>query len=76
MSTGQAILLCVLSLLAGGGIGYLIRHLVGRRVLDSADNRARQITADARREAEKLRQEAQVKAKAELLAQRDPLRAE
>jgi ribonuclease Y len=74
--TGYFILVGLVSFLVGGSIGFAIRWYMGNRMRDSADNRARQIIADARREADKLRQEASVKAKAELLSQREAQEAE
>jgi len=70
------ILTAVVAVLAGTGIGFLLRHYLGRRSIVAADNRARQILAEARREAEKIRQEAAVKSKTELLGQREQLEAE
>lgn len=66
----------IIALLVGIGVGYIVRHIIGGRTLDSSDQRARQILADTRKEAEKIRQEASVKSKAELLSQREALETE
>lgn len=70
------ILISVIALAAGVGLGYLLRYLLGRRSMASAENRSRQILADGRREADKIRQEAAVKSKAEILAQREKMEEE
>lgn len=63
----------IVVLLAGLAVGLAARHFWGVRRKNSAENEAREIIKNGREEAEKLRQEAAVKAKAELLAAREQL---
>ncbi|MDR0361124.1 MAG: ribonuclease Y [Planctomycetota bacterium] len=63
----------VLALLAGAGVGFVVRHAYGARRRRSAENEAGEIIRLGREEAEKLRQEAEVRSKAELLAAREQL---
>ncbi|MBN2711693.1 MAG: ribonuclease Y [Planctomycetes bacterium] len=76
MTILHLIIASLVALIAGIGIGYVIRQYIGKRLLDSADNMAKNIISDAKREAEKLRQEATVKSKADLLSQREEQESE
>jgi ribonuclease Y len=66
----------LIGLLAGSLLGAAIRHFYGSRAVNSADNQARKIVTDGRKEAEKIIQEAVVKSKAEILGQREKLENE
>ena len=66
----------LISLLFGFVLGYVAWFLRARHQRDSAGTQAKKILSDARREAEKLSREAEVKAKTELLAQRESQEAE
>lgn len=62
-----------LALVAGALIGLTARHAYGVRKKASAENEAREIIRLGREEAEKLRREAAVRSKAELLAAREQM---
>ena len=55
----------VLGLLAGTGIGYVVRKSMAEKEVGSAENRAKTIVADAQREAEAAKREALVEARDE-----------
>lgn len=63
----------VISFIVGAALGLVARHFyaVGRK--NAAENEAKEIVRLGREEAEKLRQEADVRSKAELLAAREQL---
>ncbi len=63
----------LVALVAGVLAGVAARHVYGARRRNSAENEAREIVRLGREEAEKLRQEADVRSKAELLAAREQL---
>jgi ribonucrease Y len=56
----------ILGILAGVGIGYVVRKAAAQREVDSAEARARVLQQDAEREAEATRREALVEAKDEI----------
>ena len=62
----EIVLGLVLGLLAGIGVGYLIRRTMAERQVASAENRARTILEDARRAGEAAKREALVEAKDEI----------
>jgi len=66
----------ILAFAGGVLVGVLARYLYALRARNSAEARTEQILQDARQQAEKIRQEAVVKSKAELLAAREQLEAE
>ncbi len=76
----EAMLPYIITALVAAVVGALLSLLGWRyysmRALGSADRRARQILAEAKRDAEKARQEAAVKNKTELLAQREQMEGE
>ncbi len=63
----------VLALVVGVVAGFIARHVYARRMKNSAENEAEELVRLGREEAEKMRQEAAVKSKAELLAAREKL---
>lgn len=69
----MSVLVAIVALIVGAIGGVVARHLyaVGRK--NSAENEAREVVRLARDEAEKLRQEAAVRSKSELLAAREQL---
>jgi ribonucrease Y len=60
-----AVIAALVALAVGVGLGFLIRGLTARAQVDSAENRARQILEDAKREAESRKREVLVEAKDE-----------
>ncbi|MDR1612355.1 MAG: ribonuclease Y [Planctomycetota bacterium] len=70
------ILSSALALALGLGIGLILRHVYGVRRRNSAENEAGEIIRRGREEAEKLRREAAVRSKSELLAERAQLENE
>ena len=56
----------ILGLLAGTGIGYVVRRAVAEREVTSAEMRARTLVQEAQREAESAKREALVEAKEEV----------
>nr|MBA3629829.1 DUF3552 domain-containing protein [Actinomycetota bacterium] len=66
----EIVLGLVLGLLAGIGVGYLIRRTMAERQVASAENRARTILEDARRASEAAKREALVEAKDEIYRMR------
>ena len=61
----------VVSILAGTGIGYLIRLFLGSYAADSAEIQAKQVLKDAERDADAIRKESKIQAKAEVLKARE-----
>jgi ribonuclease Y len=59
--------------IVGAAVGLVGRHIYALRKKNSAENEAREIIRLGREEAEKFRQEAAVRSKAELLAAREQL---
>ena len=55
----------------GCGVGYLVRQKLGVIKADGNEHQARQILADARRDAESIRKDGQIKAKEESLKARE-----
>lgn len=55
----------VLGLLAGTGIGFVVRKAMAEREVTSAEARAKTLLTDAQREADSIRREAQVEARDE-----------
>jgi ribonuclease Y len=61
----------VLAAAAGTAAGYLIRRAVGRMNATADEGQAKQLLAEAKREAETTRKEGQISAKAEMLKARE-----
>lgn len=61
----------VIGLAAGGAVGFWVRHQQSLRRSDSAEARARELVAEAEREAQTKRKEALVEAKDEVLRLRE-----
>jgi ribonucrease Y len=66
----------LLGLLAGTGIGYLVRKAMGEREVASAEARARTLVQDAQRESEATKREALVEAKDQIHSMRAEAEAE
>ena len=66
----------VIGLLAGVGIGYLVRKSAAEREVGSAESRARTLLHDAAKEAEATKREALVEAKDEIFRLRNEAEAE
>ncbi|MDQ4065582.1 MAG: ribonuclease Y [Actinomycetota bacterium] len=66
----------VLGLLAGGGIGYVVRQTMAQREATSAESRAKTMLADAQREAESIRREATLEAKDQVFKLRSEAEAD
>ncbi len=69
----SSVLLGVILFFVGAIVGLILRHVYAISKKNSAENEAREIIRLGREEAEKLRQEAAVRSKAELLAAREQL---
>jgi ribonucrease Y len=65
----------IIGALIGVGAGYLIRHLMTNYSVDSIEKQARQTLKDAKREAETLLKESEVRVKAEALKAREDFEA-
>ncbi len=63
----------VAALIVGLVAGLIVRHIYASRMKNSAENEAKELIRQGREEAEKMRQEAAVKSKAELLAAREKM---
>jgi ribonuclease Y len=66
----------VIGLLAGVGVGYLVRKTAAEREVGSAESRARTLLQDATKEAEATKREALVEAKDEIFRLRNEAEAE
>src|SRR5918992_455901 len=66
----------VIGLLAGVGVGYLLRKTAAEREVGSAESRARTLLQDATKEAEATKREALVEAKDEIFRLRNEAEAE
>jgi ribonuclease Y len=66
----------VLGLLAGVGIGYVVRKAMAQREVESAESRAKIVLQDAEREAEAARREKLVEAKDEIFRMRSDAESE
>ncbi|HAS82908.1 MAG TPA: ribonuclease Y [Verrucomicrobia bacterium] len=66
-----AVITGILTGIAGGGVGYLIRHMMGKVSADTVEMQAQRRVEDARREADAMLKEAQLSAKAEVLKARE-----
>ncbi|MGH2788806.1 MAG: ribonuclease Y [Actinomycetota bacterium] len=66
----------VIGLLAGVGVGYLVRKTMAEREVGSAESRARTLLHDAQKEAEATKREALVEAKDEIFRMRNEADAE
>jgi ribonuclease Y len=58
-------------LVIGSGIGYLVRQKLGVLRADGDEQQARQVLADARRDAESIRKDGQIRAKEDALKARE-----
>ncbi len=68
---GVIILTGILGALLGAGAGYLIRYLIGSSRSESREQKARLVLEKAKVEADSIRKEAEIKAKAEVLRARE-----
>jgi ribonuclease Y len=66
----------VLALIVGLAVGYVIRHLMARGRMASAEREAERVVKDARREADTVIKEARIEAKEELHRVRTDVEAE
>jgi len=66
-----AVITGVIAGLAGGAVGYLIRHLLGQVKAGTVETQAKRLLEDAQREAQATLKEAQISAKAEVLKARE-----
>ena len=66
----QIVIGLILGLLAGAGVGYLVRKSLAEKEVGSAEARAKTVLEDARREAESARKEALLEAKDETFRMR------
>lgn len=57
--------------IAGLGAGYLIRHLLGNLKVDAVEHKAKQLIADAKRDASTMRKDVEIKAKEDALKARE-----
>jgi len=67
----QTVIACVLAGIAGLGLGYLIRHLLGGMKADAVETKAKQFIVDAKRDADAMRKDVEIKAKEEALKARE-----
>ena len=67
----HAIITGIIAALVGIGAGYLIRHVFGKFQAGTAEKKAGHTMDEARREAEAIRKEGQIQAKAEVLKARE-----
>jgi len=67
----QAIAIAVAAGVIGLACGYLFRWLQGSRAAESMEAKARQLLSDAARDAQAIRREAEIQAKAEVLKARE-----
>ncbi len=65
------VIIGLVAALGGIAIGYLIRHILGMLKADAAEKRAEVSMTEAEREAEAIRKEGQIHAKAEVLKARE-----
>ncbi len=70
------VLIAIVAAIIGALVSFIGWRYYSMRAVGSAEQKSRKILSDAKREAEKLRQEAAVKNKTELLAQREQLENE
>lgn len=71
-----AIVLAIAGLGAGFGLGWMLRQRLGRDKIARADEHVRQIVAEAKQEAESLKQSRQLEIREELLQKRQELEQE
>jgi len=57
--------------IAGTGLGYLIRYLLGRLSAETSEKKAVQVLRDAKRDADSIRKDAQIQAKADVIKARE-----
>jgi len=57
--------------IAGIGLGYLIRLMLGRLSVETSEKKADQVLKDAKRDADSIRKDAQIQAKAEVIKARE-----
>ena len=66
----------VLGLIAGTGVGYVVRKSMAEKEVTSAENRAKTLVAEAERQAESAKREALVEAKDEVFRMRSEAEAD
>ena len=72
----ETVLATILGLLAGIGVGYVVRRAMAEREVNSAEARAKSLMTDAQREAEAAKREALVEAKDEIFRMRTEAEAD
>ncbi|MBQ3064530.1 MAG: ribonuclease Y [Clostridia bacterium] len=76
MNPGIAIALIAAALVFGALVGFLVRRFLAEKKIGSAETEAKRILADAGTQAEALKKEKLLEAKAEILKRRDESEAE
>ena len=67
----NAVLIGLITGLAGVGLGYLMRFMLGRYGAQTSELKADQLLKDAKRDVESIRKDAQIQAKAEVIKARE-----
>ncbi|MBT3293928.1 MAG: ribonuclease Y [Verrucomicrobia bacterium] len=65
------VLIGLIAAMGGLAVGYLIRHVLGSLKANASEKRAQQSMSEAEREAETIRKDGQIQAKAEVLQARE-----
>jgi len=61
----------IIAILVGGGLGYLVRFLMGNYQAEATEKKAKQALEEAKRESKTIRKESGIQAKAEVLKARE-----